>query len=129
MKKMGRPEHEPTDDSREYVGRMVAIGIDQESIAAILEIDAKTLRKHYRHELDHGKAIANAKVGTSLFQKATGGDTTAAIFWMKTRAGWRETQNVNQTNVDIDLSTLDDDELDRIAAGEDPVRVVASRKG
>jgi hypothetical protein len=126
---MARPEHTPTDETRDQVLRGVIAGVDQDRIAAILGIAPKTLRKHYRDELDHGKAKANMAVGGSLYQKAIGGDTTAAIFWAKTQMGWRETQNVNQTNVDIDLSTLDDDELDRIAAGEDPVRVVASRKG
>ncbi len=54
-------------------------------------IDAKTLRKHFRAELDRGTVEANAKVAQSLFQMATQGkNVAAAIFWMKARAGWRE---------------------------------------
>ena len=63
----------------------------QDDIATLLEIDAKTLRKHFRRELDRGAIEATAKVGQSLFRMATeGGSVAAAIFWMKARAGWRE---------------------------------------
>ena len=63
-------------------------------IAGVIGIDAKTLRKHYRHELDHGHIKANARVAENLYRKATGEGreaVTAAIFWLKTRAGWKET--------------------------------------
>src|SRR3712207_8721938 len=56
-----------------------------------LEIDPKTLRRHFRRELDRGTVEANAKVAQSLFNMATQGNSVAAaIFWMKARAGWRE---------------------------------------
>jgi hypothetical protein len=41
-----------------------------------------------------GKAKANSKIGQTLFQKATGGDTTAMIWWSKTQMGWKETKEV-----------------------------------
>lgn len=53
-----------------------------------------SLRKHYRDELKNGHVKANAKVAENLFRKATGEGreaVIAAIFWMKTRAGWKET--------------------------------------
>ncbi len=56
--------------------------------------DPKTLRKHYRDELDTGHVKANAKVAENLYRKATGEGreaVVAAIFWLKTRAGWKET--------------------------------------
>jgi hypothetical protein len=83
----------PTDDERKLAEQMTALGIPQESIALVIRdgIDDKTLRKHFRRELDIGKIVANTKVGSSLFEKATGGDTTAAIFWAKTQMGWKET--------------------------------------
>jgi len=59
-----------------------------EDIATFLGIDAKTLRKHFREELDRGTVEANAKVAQSLFQMATHGrNVAAAMFWMKARAG------------------------------------------
>ena len=63
-------------------------------IAGVLGIDPKTLRRHYRDELKHGHVKANARVAESLYRKATGDgaqSVTAAIFWLKTRANWRET--------------------------------------
>ena len=52
--------------------------------------DPKSLRRHYRHELDHGHAKANAKVAENLFRKATGDgreSVTAAIFWRHDASG------------------------------------------
>ena len=39
---------------------------------------------------DRAAAEANSQVAQTLFKKAIAGDTTAAIFWLKCRAGWRE---------------------------------------
>ena len=70
---------------------MAGFGVPQEDIATLLEIDAKTLRKHFRTELDRGTIEANAKVAQTLFTMATVDKNVAAcIFWMKARAGWRE---------------------------------------
>ena len=83
--------YEPTDEQRRTVKTMAGFGVPHEDIATFLGIDAKTLRKHLRAELDRGTVEANAKVAQSLFQMATQGkNVAAAIFWMKARAGWRE---------------------------------------
>tara|TARA_R110002073_G_scaffold309560_2_gene479842 strand:+ start:261 stop:635 length:375 start_codon:yes stop_codon:yes gene_type:complete len=88
-----KPSFKPTDDERRLVDQMTAVGIPQESICKIIRngIDDKTLRKHFRRELDTAKIKANAKIGGTLFNKAVNGDTTAAIFWAKTQMGWKET--------------------------------------
>jgi hypothetical protein len=39
-------------------------------------------------------------VGGALFNKAKGGDTAAMIFWMKTRAGWREKNEIDHISSD-----------------------------
>jgi hypothetical protein len=92
----GRPAFAPTDDQRRQVKAMAAYGVPQGDIATVLNIDAKTLRKHFWVELQTGSIEANAKVAQSLFQRATtekgSAGVTAAIFWLKTRAGWREQQ-------------------------------------
>lgn len=86
----GRKQHEATKALRDTVSMHTTMGTTQADIARILSIDLKTLRKHYRDELDLAKAKANATIGGALFNKAKSGDTTAMIFWMKTQAGWRE---------------------------------------
>ena len=76
---------------------MAAFGIPEHNIARVVGIDPKTLRKHYRDELDMGQTKATAKVAESLFRKATTDgpqSVTAEIFWLKTRGGWKETSAV-----------------------------------
>jgi hypothetical protein len=85
-----KPSHKPTDEMRETVSMHATVGTRQDVIADLLDIDPKTLRKHYRRELDLATAQANASIGGELFNKAKSGDTTAMIFWMKTRAGWKD---------------------------------------
>lgn len=87
-----QPAHKPTPESRKQAETASGLGLPHEQIGALLGIDDKTLRKYYREELDQGKAKASAQVAKSLFSKATGGDTTAAIWWTKTQMGWKETQ-------------------------------------
>lgn len=95
---MGRQQHSPSDENRRTVEAMAGYGVPQEDIASVLGIDAKTLRLHYREELDTAAIRANAKVAQTLFRQATeGGNTAAAIFWLKARAGWREKLEVEST--------------------------------
>jgi hypothetical protein len=94
---MSRHPHAPTPAQRQLVQLHATIGTPQKIIASIIGIDDKTLAKHYREELDHAMAQANATIGGALFNKAKGGDTAAMIFWMKTRAGWREKQDIDLT--------------------------------
>jgi hypothetical protein len=92
---------DPTEEQRRLVRAMSGFGIPQEQIATHMEMDAKTLRKHFRQELDRGMVEANVKVAQSLFQLATSGkNVAAAIFWMKARAGWREKHAVELTGAD-----------------------------
>ena len=91
---MGRKAHKPDALHRRQVEAMAGYGVPEVDIARVLGIDPKTLRKYYRDELDTGHVKANAKVAESLFRKATGDgpqSVTAAIFWLKTRARWKET--------------------------------------
>lgn len=84
-------KHEPTDEQRRQVESMSGFGLKHEQMAAVLQIDAKTLRKHYRTELDVGMAKAHAKVGESLYKMALDGNVTAAIWFTKAQMGWAET--------------------------------------
>src|ERR671916_3535222 len=89
----GRPPHEPTEATRRQVRALAAYGIPQDEIGKVIGISKPTLERHYREELDRGEVEANAKVAESLFRKATGDgaqSVTAAIFWLKTRARWKE---------------------------------------
>lgn len=121
--KGGMPLHEPTRATREVVQLHTLVGTPQDQIAQIIGIDPKTLRKHYRAEIDLASAKANATIGGALFNKAKDGDTASMIFWMKTRAGWRETNRTELTSPDgsmsprppVDLSGVSDKALKEIA--------------
>jgi hypothetical protein len=90
----GRPSYQPTEDNRKMVEAMTACGVPAYEVANVLDIDEKTLRKHFYNELSKGHTKANFKVAQSLYQRALNekgsAGVTAAIFWLKTRAGWRE---------------------------------------
>ena len=95
------PGYQPNDEQRRLVRAMAGFGVPQDDIATHLDIDPKTLRKHFRQELDRGTTEANVKVAQSLFQMATQGkNVAAAIFWMKARAGWREKHDVEVSGKD-----------------------------
>ena len=100
---MGRRSHQPDESLRRQVEALAGYGIPEADIAGLIGIDPKTLRKHYRHQLDHGHVKANAKVAENLFRKATGEGreaVTAAIFWLKARAHWKETNLTEHTGID-----------------------------
>ena len=100
---MARPSHKPDPELRRQVEVLAGFGIPEEDIAGLIGIDPKTLRKYYRQELDHGHTKANARVAENLFRKAIGDgreSVTAAIFWLKARARWKEVTLNEHTGID-----------------------------
>lgn len=106
---------------------MAAYGLRQDQIASLIvrptgksgtlkPIDEKTLRKHFRAELDQGAPKAISKVAEALYKTAI--DRThrqhvgAAIFFLKARAGWSErVLHDGNITLDIDLAGLTEEEL------------------
>lgn len=84
-KKPGTKPHEPTEARKQTVMMHLSSGATCGTIAEVLGIDEKTLRKHYRRELDVGSAELNAKVTGKLFNRCMEGSDTALIWWDKTR--------------------------------------------
>lgn len=114
---MGRPRHKPDPAQRRQVESLAAYGIPEPDIARVVGIDPKTLRKHYRDELDLGETKANAQIAGFLFNAAKSGNVTAQIFWLKTRARWRETPMELRHSGSVttkDLSELSDEDLLKI---------------
>ena len=97
---MGRRARTPNGTRRRQVEAMAAYDVPEKDIARVLLVDPKTLRKHYRDELDTGHVKANSRIAESLYRKAMGDgpqSVTACIFWLKTRAQWKETTVQEQT--------------------------------
>jgi hypothetical protein len=93
----GRPAYEPTEKERLQVKTLAGMGIPDYEIAKVIQLSEPTMRKHFAHELETGHIEANAKVAQSLFRSATNPDkpnVLAQIFWLKTRAGWKEAEAI-----------------------------------
>lgn len=86
-------------------------GIGRTTFFAILERDDEVSELYKR-----GKAKAIGAVAQSLVQKARAGDTASAIFFLKTQAGWKETQKVEGAGESgehiVAYKWLDDDDED-----------------
>ena len=82
----------PTQEQRRLVKSMAAVGVPHEDIARKIGVRSpKTLRKHFREELDLGMIDANYNVGKTFYEMAASGeDVAATIFWVKTRNMFRE---------------------------------------
>jgi len=107
----GRPPHLPNDTTRNRVFILSTVGTRHEDIATVLNISHDTLVKYYKEELDKGRIEANASVAETLFKQAKEGNTTAMIFWLKSRAKWKETSqheisgNPDGTPVEVKIVT------------------------
>jgi crotonobetainyl-CoA:carnitine CoA-transferase CaiB-like acyl-CoA transferase len=111
---MGRPAHRPDPVTRRQVEAMAAYGVPETDIGRVLSIDPKTLRKHYRDELDTGAIKANSRMAENLYKKAMGDGpqaVSATIFWLKTRAQWRESPQAHEVAVSNEFSEMSKDDL------------------
>ena len=68
---------------------------DEQIVHAACERQPEVLERYKR-----GQAKAIGSVAQSLLMQAREGNLTAAIFYLKTRAGWRETQVVDNVSSD-----------------------------
>lgn len=119
-KRRTKPPHAPTDKQRAEVAALKSFGVPLENIAEFIGIDRKTLSKHYAEELATAQMKANASVAKFLYSAASGaamvnGATYAdclrsAMFWAKTRMGWKETTQFEHTSPDGSMTprSLDD---------------------
>ena len=79
------------------VESLAANGLTQEQIACALGISETTLHQRKRDSADfaaaikRGKAKGIALVTNKLMESIKGGNMTGMIFFLKTQAGWKET--------------------------------------
>jgi len=93
--------YETNDKDREVVKAMASYGVPQEDIGRVIGISHVTLRKYYTPELETAAIRANAKVAETCYAMAVSGTNPAAtFFWLKTRAGWRETERIEHVGSD-----------------------------
>lgn len=93
MARRGRPEIQ-IDLAR--VESLAAIGLNEGQIADALGICRETFiqrKKKYSDFLEalkRGQAKGVAKITNALFEQGMAGQTAAAIFYLKNRAGWTD---------------------------------------
>ena len=88
---MARPKFTPTEEQRRQVKAAAGFGLRHFEIAALMGVAEKTLRKHFRPELNVGSAITSFNVRKNLYERAISPNCIAAtIFWVKTHSGPRE---------------------------------------
>ena len=96
----GQPPYDPTEDDRSLFTALMVNGVSVAQAARILRLDEKTVRKHFKAEIQDGRDMANAKVASRLFEQASGDgkdspSVTARIFWLKARAGWKDGHTIS----------------------------------
>lgn len=111
---MAKPRTELTDKQAAQVEALAAylskqqiadyLGVSRPTFDAIIERD-EVVSLHYKK----GKAKAIANVAQGLVKQAIEGNMTAAIFYLKTQAGWKETQDVNVNTTVTSISELMDE--------------------
>ena len=88
------------------VESLAANGLTQEQIASALGISERTLRSRkgeiadFADAIKRGKAKGIALVTNKLMESIKGGNMTGMIFFLKTQAGWKETNVQEHTGKD-----------------------------
>lgn len=101
---MGRPIITLDAEQVREVETLAAL-LNQDQIADYLGIARNTFRaicardEEVAARYKKGKAKAIAHVANGLLQKARAGDTTCAIFYLKTQAGWVDTPKAQAPGV------------------------------
>lgn len=93
MGKRGPKPWKPTPEDLAKIRLYAGLGATHDNIGALMGRSADTLNKHpeVREALAAGKAEVIAKIAGQLVKKALDGNLTAQIFYLKTQAGWKET--------------------------------------
>lgn len=99
--------YKPSEEHKRLVASMASVGDPHEKISRVLGITPKTLRKYYAEELATSAAKADLAVKQKLFQQCMEGNTTALIFWLKCRAGWRQDEVIQHVGADGGAITLE----------------------
>lgn len=101
MNKGGRPAHEPTAISRQKVATAAGGGMSQEDIAIMLKLDAKTLFKHYEHELTVGAREAREEILAAMRKAGKKGNVAAARLYLQGIAKPAEPRVVTDASLEI----------------------------
>lgn len=101
-----------TDEELQQIEKLASV-LSKQQIADYLGIgrttfyDIEQRQPEVSEHYNRGKSKAIDSVAQGLLQKAQGGDTQSAIFYLKTQAGWKEKQDINHTSEDGSMTPKD----------------------
>jgi hypothetical protein len=99
--KKNSPGFDPTPTQSKSVSVMTGLGMTPSQISDILVIEESLLKAYYKRELAGASPYVNLAVAKKALEMALSGQhPDMTKFWLKTRAGWRETNNVELTGKD-----------------------------
>lgn len=100
-KKRGRPKgsvnvvHKRNKAMKEAIQIMTAAGVKKTVMAKILKRSMTYLNDNFSMEMEHGSDILTSKMVNALIQKGLDGNVSAIIFYLKSKAGWREVDRMD----------------------------------
>jgi len=105
-----------TEFDLKKVEELASKGLTQNQIAEYFGVAPATISNHKKFEafaasLSKGKSKGIAKVANSLFEKATNGDTAAAIFFLRAKAGWIDQKIHAKVSQEVSTVTLTPEDI------------------
>lgn len=97
------------DDSQVAQVEALAAVLSKKQLADHMDVSETTFREIEARQPEvfdaykRGKAKAISRMGQSLIMQAEDGNTAAAIFYLKTQAGWRETEPEGNHNITLQI--------------------------
>lgn len=106
----GRPERNTTSKGirqnrkrraiRESIQVMIAAGVKKSAVARLLGMTPANLSNNYHTEMEYGSDILTTRMVNILVQKGLDGNVPAIIFYLKSKAGWKEADKSDLQDAD-----------------------------
>lgn len=102
----------PLEFDLKQIEQLAAQGLSERQIADALGITQNTLINHKNRNLDFLEAIKRGQakgiglVTNELMKQVKSGNVTAMLFYLKCRAGWKETQT-HELSGDITINKVE----------------------
>jgi hypothetical protein len=94
--KTGRPKIEFSEKDANEIIHMAKIGLTISDIADIKQTSISSITRNFKDKMKKARKTGIGKVYETAFNLATSGKCPAmTMFYLKTRAGWREKERVD----------------------------------
>lgn len=96
------PGFKPSNKQSRQVAKMRICGLSPREIAAVLDIEKSLLEFYYGYEIKTAKLRTNVSVAKVALDMALDGQhENMTKFWLKTQAGWKETDVHEHEGLDV----------------------------